>query len=87
MWTEYMSNTAKVEYMLFPRIAALSEMLWSPKDKRNWNDFQQRLPEQLKRYQLWDVNMSPAYLKEYKLAAANAEAGKQEASSSAGTSR
>lgn len=87
MWTEYMSNTAKVEYMLFPRIAALSEMLWTPRDRRNWSDFQQRLPEQLKRYQLWDVNMSPTYLKEYKLAAANAEAGKHEVPATTGASR
>jgi hexosaminidase len=31
MWTEYMGNIRKVEYMLFPRLSALSEVLWSPK--------------------------------------------------------
>ena len=43
LWTEYIANNAKVEYMLFPRIEALSEVLWSPKENRNWDDFKNRL--------------------------------------------
>jgi hexosaminidase len=58
MWTEYMGNTKKVEYMLFPRIAALSEVLWSPKDKKDWDDFEKRLEGQFKRYDVWKVNYS-----------------------------
>jgi hexosaminidase len=61
MWTEYMKNTKKVEYMLFPRIAALSEVLWSQKEKKNWNDFEKRLQAQFRRYDLWKVNYSKAY--------------------------
>ncbi len=61
MWTEYMGNIKKVEYMLFPRLSALSEVLWSPKAGRNWDDFQQRLMEQFKRYDLWNANYSKAY--------------------------
>jgi hexosaminidase len=60
VWTEYMSNPAKVEYMVFPRIAALSEILWTQKVNRNWNDFQQRLKTQLRRYDLWKVNYCKA---------------------------
>ena len=30
VWTEYMGNERKVEYMIFPRMSALSEVLWSP---------------------------------------------------------
>ncbi len=56
LWTEYVSNPAKAEYMLFPRLAALSEVLWSPKESRNWDDFQKRMPDVLKRYDLWNVN-------------------------------
>lgn len=58
VWTEYMDNPRKVEYMIFPRMSALSEVLWSPKTKRNWKDFQQRLQVQLKRYDLWGMNYS-----------------------------
>ncbi|HMK25307.1 MAG TPA: family 20 glycosylhydrolase, partial [Chitinophagaceae bacterium] len=61
MWTEYMGNTRKVEYMLFPRLSALSEVLWSPKESRNWDDFQKRLLVQFKRYDLWKANYSKAY--------------------------
>jgi hexosaminidase len=61
MWTEYMGNTRKVEYMLFPRLSALSEVLWSPKENRNWDDFQKRLLVQFKRYDLWRANYSKAY--------------------------
>ncbi len=61
MWTEYMKNISKVEYMLFPRIAALSEVLWSQKDKKDWSDFEKRLMMQFKRYDLWKTNYSKAY--------------------------
>ena len=56
LWTEYMKNPAKVEYMLFPRGAALSEVLWTTPAERDYKDFQKRLSTQLKRYDLWDVN-------------------------------
>lgn len=61
LWTEYITNPKKVEYMLFPRMAALSEVLWSPKEKRNWDDFEKRLQVQFKRYDLWGADYSKAY--------------------------
>lgn len=61
VWTEYMTNSSKVEYMVFPRMAALSEVLWSTKEKRNWNDFEKRLTAQFKRYELWKANYSTAF--------------------------
>ena len=61
MWAEYIKNPAKVEYMVFPRMSALSEVLWTPKEKKNWKNFEQRLPIQLKRYELWKANYSKAY--------------------------
>jgi hexosaminidase len=61
VWTEYMGSQAKLEYMLFPRLSALSEVLWSPRDLRDWNDFQKRLPAQFKRYERWKANYSKAY--------------------------
>ena len=61
VWTEYMEYPNKVEYMILPRMSALSEVLWSPKGKRNWTDFEKRLQMQIKRYDLWKVNYSKAY--------------------------
>lgn len=56
VWTEYMDNPKKVEYMIFPRMSALSEVLWSPKESRGWNEFSSRLPDLYKRYQLWGAS-------------------------------
>ena len=61
VWTEYMGNEKKVEYMIFPRMAALSEVLWSPKENSNWENFEKRLPEQMKRYEMWGANYSKAF--------------------------
>lgn len=61
LWTEYIAYPSKVEYMVFPRMSALSEVVWSPKETRNWKDFEQRLQTQFKRYALWKANYSKAY--------------------------
>lgn len=61
VWTEYMKYPSKVEYMIFPRMSALSEVLWSPKEKKNWKEFEKRLGTQFKRYDLWKANYSKAY--------------------------
>jgi hexosaminidase len=42
--------------MLFPRLSALSEVLWSPKSKRDLKKFNDKLPAQKKRYELWGAN-------------------------------
>lgn len=61
LWTEYITNTSKVEYMIFPRMIALSEVLWSPVAKRNWKDFERRLPGIFDRLDFEGVNYSKAY--------------------------
>jgi hexosaminidase len=47
VWTEYMDSEQKAEYMMFPRIMALAETAWSPKEIRDYNDFLVRLRRQL----------------------------------------
>jgi hexosaminidase len=61
VWTEYMRYPSKVEYMVFPRMSALSEVLWTSRDNRNWNAFEQKLMMQFKRFDLWKVHYSKAY--------------------------
>lgn len=61
MWTEYMEYPSKVEYMMFPRMTALSEVLWSLKEKRNWKDFERRLPSVFERLNKEKINYSKAY--------------------------
>lgn len=56
VWTEYMPDPKHVEYMIFPRLAALSEVLWSPAEKRNWKGFSLRLKDQFDRYDKLGIN-------------------------------
>ena len=56
IWTEYMSNPSKVEYMIFPRLSALSEVLWSSKENKNWPAFQVKMKSQHNRYKIWGAN-------------------------------
>jgi hexosaminidase len=59
VWTEYMKTSDHVEYMAFPRVLALSEVVWSPKEARDWPSFLARarvnvkmLDEQKVRYRM-----------------------------------
>ncbi len=60
--TEYMPTTDDVEYMAFPRMLALSEVVWSPRDARSWSDFVRRLPSHLRRLDALGVNYRPPNL-------------------------
>lgn len=62
LWSEYIGNAAKVEYMLFPRMDALSEIQWSQKEQKNYLDFLKRLKTQFKRYDLMGITYSKRYL-------------------------
>ena len=50
LWTEYLPSRRFVEHALFPRIAALAEVAWSPRDARNWGAFLPRLVLAQQRY-------------------------------------
>jgi hexosaminidase len=58
VWTEYMPTSQHVEYMIFPRLAALSEVVWSPKNHSDWGDFSRRMQAQYKRYAKSNINYS-----------------------------
>lgn len=55
-WTEYMEGPEQVEYMVFPRISALAEVVWSPKEAKNWDDFADRMGKQFVRYEFRGIN-------------------------------
>lgn len=58
VWAEFIPTPSHAEYMAVPRLIALSEVVWSPENKRNWNDFQHRMVNQFKRLELMKVNYS-----------------------------
>ncbi|RWY50928.1 family 20 glycosylhydrolase [Mucilaginibacter gilvus] len=48
LWTEYITTDKKVEFMLLPRMLALSEIAWAPVANKNYKDFAEiRLPGHL----------------------------------------
>lgn len=49
LWTEYINTPSHAEYMLLPRMLAISESLWSPRDKKDWNRFRRTLEDQKER--------------------------------------
>ena len=61
VWTEYMAYPSKIEYMIFPRMSALSEVLWSSKENKSWPSFEKKLLHEFKRYDNFKINYSKAY--------------------------
>ena len=56
LWTEHIRTPARVEFMAFPRAAAIAEVGWSP--TKDWEGFSERLPALLQRYRLLDVRFA-----------------------------
>lgn len=56
VWTEYMETPEHVEYMVLPRMAALSEVCWTYPIHKDWNSFQNRIKEHFKIYKELDYN-------------------------------
>lgn len=62
VWTEYMEYSTKVDYMIFPRMSAVSEALWTPAARKNYPDFLNRLEKTIiPRYQFWNSSWFPHY--------------------------
>lgn len=55
LWTELIDSQEKLDHMIFPRIAGLAEVAWSPVADRNWNNFLNRLPMFLERLEKYGV--------------------------------
>ncbi len=56
LWTEMITDGKTAEYMILPRLTALSEVLWSAPESRNWEDFSARLLRMTQRYNVMRLN-------------------------------
>ncbi|HEY0771360.1 MAG TPA: family 20 glycosylhydrolase [Sphingobacteriaceae bacterium] len=56
LWTEYIKSPEHAEYMIMPRLSALSEVGWTEPQQKNWTDFKRRMEKQYQRYEALDVN-------------------------------
>jgi hexosaminidase len=56
IWTEYMKTPEQVEYMVFPRILAMSEVVWSKNENKNYAGFVRRVENFHKRLDALNIN-------------------------------
>ncbi len=46
LWTEQILNLRNAQYMTWPRSMSIAETLWSPKEKKNWKNFSEKVQKQ-----------------------------------------
>ncbi len=59
LWTEYIKTPEHLQYMAFPRGCAIAEVVWTPKERRDFEGFMKRLPAHLERFEALGVNYRP----------------------------
>lgn len=60
LWTEQVQNFRAVQYMLWPRALAIAESVWSPKERKNWPDFVNRVEQHFERMNFAKIRYSTA---------------------------
>jgi hexosaminidase len=60
LWTEQVYNVRHLEYMTWPRAFAISEAVWSPKSKRNYDDFFSRVEKHFDRFNVAEIKYAPS---------------------------
>ncbi|MFC5683118.1 family 20 glycosylhydrolase [Flavobacterium sp. MAHUQ-51] len=56
VWTEYIGSAKHIEYMILPRMTALSEVVWAQRENKNLVDFKSRLNKMKERYETLGLN-------------------------------
>lgn len=59
VWTEYLPGPKNVEYQAFPRLTALAEVVWTPREQKDFANYLTRLAVHEGRLQALDVNFRP----------------------------
>lgn len=60
LWTEQVPTEPQVEYMTYPRAFAVAETMWSPKNKKEWNNFVERVEDHFLRFDAAAINYAPS---------------------------
>ena len=59
VWAEYIPTTSHAEYMIFPRLLSLAEVVWSPREKKDAEDFKRRIACHIRWLKAKGVNVFP----------------------------
>jgi hexosaminidase len=60
LWTEQVYNLRQVEYMTWPRGMAIAESVWSPKAKKDWNNFYPKVEKHFARFDEAEIKYAPS---------------------------
>ena len=60
LWTEQIYNMRHLQYMVWPRAFAIAESVWSPKEKKNWNNFVGRVEKHFERFDAAQMKYAPS---------------------------
>lgn len=63
-WTEHVSEAGHVEYLTFPRLMAIAETGWSPTEKKNFDDFCNRMKQDTVLLNYNNYQYAPYYIKD-----------------------
>lgn len=55
LWTEYIANYPQAQYMMLPRLSAISEVGWSL-DRKDYDDYKVRMAHMIKLYDIYGYN-------------------------------
>ena len=61
LWSEYVQNAERAEYMAFPRLVAMSELAWCDRNNKDWNSFCERMLKDFERLDQKKVGYSRAF--------------------------
>lgn len=59
VWTEFIATNEQLEYMVMPRMPALAEVLWTPRQDRDFTDFNKRIQYHFKVYEQKGIRYCP----------------------------
>jgi hexosaminidase len=64
-WSEYMYTEELVDYMVFPRLTANAEVLWTERSLKDWDDFLRRMDDHYLRLDWYNINYRVDYPANY----------------------
>lgn len=62
LWSETITNMDEIEYMIFPRLPGIAEIGWTPAQKRDWNEYRERLGRHGERFHAMGIDYYPSKL-------------------------